>query len=250
MFNDNKAATGVQVRSTGGTMSWAISARKEIILSAGVAHTPQLLMISGIGPASTLQAYNIPVIKNLPGVGQNMHNSCSLGGVVHNITIQMPQVTAEVIEEYINSASGLLTNPGGDIISFERVPERYRRNFTNTTTKALSKWPSDWPETEFVALQIGEQTAEIGMLLTATDSRGNITIQSNSMLDKPIISTNWLLSEVDQEVAVVAYRRGREIWTKMDPNIITTNELVPGANVTSDEDLPQVIRAAVNPVHH
>ncbi|MGG6498183.1 UNVERIFIED_CONTAM: GMC family oxidoreductase N-terminal domain-containing protein, partial [Bacteroidetes bacterium 56_B9] len=61
---ENKRATGVRVTS-GGFIPYTIRARKEVILSAGAFQSPQLLMVSGIGPASTLRRFNIPVIQDL-----------------------------------------------------------------------------------------------------------------------------------------------------------------------------------------
>ena len=70
LFDENKKAVGVQVDSQG--LPYVLSARKEVISSAGVFQSPQLLMVSGIGPAATLQKHQIPVLTNRPGVGQNM----------------------------------------------------------------------------------------------------------------------------------------------------------------------------------
>ena len=69
-FDGSKTATGVQI-SIGGSL-YTLSARKEVIVSAGTFQSPQLLMVSGVGPAGRLQRYNIPVVADRPGVGQNM----------------------------------------------------------------------------------------------------------------------------------------------------------------------------------
>lgn len=68
------------------------------------------------------------------------------------------------------------------------------------------------------------------------------------MHEKPVISTNWLLDEADQQVAVQSYKRAREFWTNV--NITTGPESAPGANVTSDADLLDYIRGAVSEIHH
>ena len=67
---DAKTATGVRVNTAG--WDYVLSARKEVILAAGVFRTPQLLMVSGVGPSKTLQNYQIPVVSVLDGVGQNL----------------------------------------------------------------------------------------------------------------------------------------------------------------------------------
>lgn len=69
-FDSSKRATGVVVVTAG--REYTISARREVILSAGAFQSPQLLMVSGIGPKSTLNGLGIPIIKELPGVGQNL----------------------------------------------------------------------------------------------------------------------------------------------------------------------------------
>lgn len=73
---ENATATGVLVDTDDRTLT--ISAKREVILSAGALQSPQLLMVSGIGPKMTLQQHNIPVIKESPGVGQNLWVSASV----------------------------------------------------------------------------------------------------------------------------------------------------------------------------
>lgn len=77
IFNANKTATGVLVRAA--EMPFQINANREVILSAGAFQSPQLLMVSGIGPAATLQRFNIAVVADRPGVGQNMQDNPLVG---------------------------------------------------------------------------------------------------------------------------------------------------------------------------
>ena len=70
IFDANKRATGVQVDTNGKV--YTLSANKEVILSAGAFQSPQLLMVSGVGPKATLAKHNIPLVADRPGVGQNM----------------------------------------------------------------------------------------------------------------------------------------------------------------------------------
>lgn len=81
-FSANNTATSVEVtsKSDGNGATFFLEARREIVSSAGAFHSPQLLMVSGIGPRSQLEAHNISVIADRPGVGQNMWDhlvSCS-----------------------------------------------------------------------------------------------------------------------------------------------------------------------------
>lgn len=264
LFDDNKHATGVKVQSAG--RDYTLSAKNEVILSSGVFHSPQLLMVSGIGPRETLEKHNIPMIVDRPGVGQNMHDTCNAGGITFPVSVistaireRDAEYEARAVEQFNTNGTGILTNTGGDLLSFERLPDSYRSHLSNTTQSRLAEeWPADWPETEYVLSSTGktlegssdtsENYVSIGILLTGTLSRGNMTIQSKSMLDKPIISTNWLLDEADQEVAVQSYRRIREFWSHV--NITTGPETSPGSNVTSDAEILDYIRRAVGPIHH
>jgi choline dehydrogenase len=263
LFDDEKRATSVKVQSAG--RNYTLSARNEVIVSAGVMHSPQLLMVSGIGPRTTLEKHNIPVVADLPGVGQNMHDTCNAGGITFPVSVISTAIRqrdagyeARAVEQFNKNGTGILTNTGGDVLSFEKLPDAYRSRLSNSTQDRLAQWPADWPETEYVLSSSGttlegssateQDFARIGVLLVGTLSRGNMTIRSGSMLDKPIISTNWLLDEADQEVAVQSYRRIREFWSHID--IATGPEESPGRNVTSDADLLDHIRGAVGPIHH
>lgn len=97
----------------------------------------------------------------------------------------------------------------------------------------------------------GANYGTIGLLILVAASRGNVTISSNSMFDKPVISVNWLLDERDQEIAVQAYRRGRDIWSKFDSSVKTGPEAAPGANMTSYDDILKYITTkGVGAIHH
>lgn len=80
IFNGESRATGVRVNSEG--FVYTLNARREVIVSAGAFQSPQLLMVSGIGPAKTLQRLRIPVVASREGVGQNMW--VSIGSPTHD----------------------------------------------------------------------------------------------------------------------------------------------------------------------
>jgi choline dehydrogenase len=78
-FDSNKTATGVIVEV--GGVQFQINATREVVLSAGAFQSPQMLMVSGIGQREILDRYDIPVIADRPGVGQNMWVSCARSSV-------------------------------------------------------------------------------------------------------------------------------------------------------------------------
>lgn len=121
IFDAKKKATGVVIDF--GGESFLLSAKEEVILSAGAFQSPQLLMVSGVGPASTLKAYNIPVIADLPGVGQNMWDHV-VGGPSFRVNVLTttelsinPMFNAQAVQDYLSEPpKGMLTDGGSDLL--------------------------------------------------------------------------------------------------------------------------------------
>lgn len=124
LFDATKKATGVLVESTGlgsDTVSYSINATKEVIISSGAFRSPQMLMVSGIGSAKTLQSNGITVLADRPGVGQNMWDHPFFGPAydVREVThsnLADPAYAAQATQDYITSRTGILTNVGGDLL--------------------------------------------------------------------------------------------------------------------------------------
>ena len=98
-----------------------IHANQEVIASSGSFRSPQMLMVSGIGPAATLRNNGIDVIADRPGVGQNMWDHFFFGPAydVNTVThsfLGNPAFAAQATQEYITSRTGILTNVGGDLL--------------------------------------------------------------------------------------------------------------------------------------
>lgn len=253
LFDTNKRATGVQVFSERG-QAYTLSAKREIVLSAGAFQSPQLLMVSGIGPASELQKFNIPLLVNSSGVGQNMWDHLDFGPTyqinVEGLTAGYSEFNARASQEYVANRTGILTSPQVEYIGWEKLPAAYRANFTNSTRADLAQFPADWPEVEYEVSQAplgaGSEQVAYGVVLAipvSPLSRGTVTLASNDTKDLPIISPNWLTHPTDQQVAVQAFRRAREMFqTSVIQPLIVGQEVAPGLNVTSDADILEYIR--------
>lgn len=105
MFDSDSRATGVEV-DTGG-LRYVLNAREEVIVSAGSFQSPQLLMVSGVGPAESLQRHGIDVISDLPGVGQNME-----------VSIALFHTGRRIFRERIQAIQGALTDSNQDHVLF------------------------------------------------------------------------------------------------------------------------------------
>ncbi|KAI4753810.1 alcohol oxidase [Aureobasidium sp. EXF-12344] len=255
LFSENKTATGVLVRS--GRLNYVLTARKEVVLSAGAFQSPQLLMVSGVGPAATLQEHNITVLADRPGVGQNMWDHIDIEvtykvGVVGFNTIKNQTYNQEQLDGFRTiPAKSMYGSYGADYIGWEKLPADYRANMSSTARDALAVFPSDWPEIEY----------EIASIYTSTDpedfngygtfvvipvsplSRGSVSLLSNSMLDPPVIDPQWLTNPADVELALQATKRARQIMASsaLAP-IRLGSEVVPGEAVVTDAEILEYIR--------
>ncbi|KAL6160585.1 hypothetical protein ACJQWK_02266 [Exserohilum turcicum] len=260
LFDGRKKATGVAV-TTNGT-NYVLSAKREIVLSTGVFHSPQLLMLSGIGPADTLATHGIPVVSNLSGVGQNLWDQIFFnvlrGLAVPNTGtyLSTPAQTALAVQQYHANASGPYSSAGG-YLAFEKLPPKYRTGFSSRTAKLQDAFPKDWPEIEYIASGFPSGSSEyptigaISATLLTPASRGNVTISSASIADPPVINLGWLTDPADGEVLVAAFKRIREVWgSRAIANYVVGPEIAPGAAVVSDADILTFIRGAVQPIWH
>ncbi|KAF2119134.1 hypothetical protein BDV96DRAFT_371312 [Lophiotrema nucula] len=260
LFDEEKKAVGAVVSTEGN--DYVITAKREVILSAGVFHSPQLLMLSGIGPAATLTNNSIPILSDLPGVGQNLWDQIFFN-VLRGISVPntgtylaTPDQQAVALQQYYSNASGPYSSAGG-YLSFEKLPPQSRTSLSNRTTSLLSGFPSDWPEIEYIASGFPSGVANIttigvisATLLTPT-SRGSVTISSASISDPPVIDLGWLTDEADGEILVAAFKRVREAWNSPAIASITVGpEIVPGDSVTSDSDILSFIRQSAQPIWH
>ncbi|KAJ5675255.1 Dehydrogenase patE [Penicillium maclennaniae] len=271
LFNEHKRATGIRVKQRWGFWNYDITIRamREVIVSAGAIQSPQLLMVSGLGPAETLRDHSIRPIVNLPGVGQNMWDHVFFGPSyqvnVDTFTelTQNPLYVAKQIANYLVFRNGLFTNPSTDYIAFENLPAVSRTEFSPDNEKDLSWFPDDWPEYLVASAYVGNfsdpfrqqpsqgQYGSIVASLVASTSRGNITISSSNTEDPPIINPNWLATETDQKVAVAAYKRIRAaFYSDAMKSILVGPEFFPGLKYHTDADILNVIRNTVMTIYH
>ncbi|KAJ6172749.1 Dehydrogenase patE [Penicillium chermesinum] len=269
-----KRAIGVRVRNI---LDFTLKAAREVIVSAGAFQSPQLLMVSGIGPAETLHEHNITVLADRPGVGQNMWDHIFFGPsypVSVDTFTKMTQDSWYFLTQVFNYfilKRGILTNPSTDYLAFEKLPRALRTTLSDRNEADLSWFPADWPElevsprTDTLLLlltwgtfptrspdqpKVGQYGSIIGSLVAPT-SRGNVTLRSASMNDLPVINPNWLETETDQKLAVAAYKRIREVFhTKAMASVLTGPEYFPGVAVQADKEILDVIKNTMMTIYH
>lgn len=251
-------AVGVEVNTHG--VQYTLSAAREVIVSAGTFHSPQLLMVSGIGPRATLESLQIPVLVDLPNVGQNLLDPISVGVTYPVNTPSAQSLTANpdlapgYVTQYLEDASGPFSSAAG-FLAAERIQNSTRAALSAETQRKLSAYPSDWPEVMYiVGSYVGPNLTTAGATaawMPISFSRGNVTITSASMADQPSINCNWLSDPADAEIAVAAVRRLRDFWETDAANSIKTGEeMRPGSAIQTDEEILASIRQTTNQIWH
>lgn len=271
--NNRKKASGVVVDTQGA--QYVLTATKEVIVSAGAFASPQLLMVSGIGPASDLEKLGIPIIADRPGVGQNLQDHVYFGpsyrvqGQSTSSLVNNATFAADASRQFQEHASGMLTNPSNDVLGWEKFPEPLRNSTLSAEARrTLDRYPADWPEVEYLAIagylgyqnvpggsdpQDGFDYVTMGVALGMPQSRGSVTLASADNTVRPIVDPRYFSNRVDVEVAVAGYKRAREFFntTAVRPFLLDgSQEAFPGPSVSSDVELEQIIKESFLTIFH
>jgi choline dehydrogenase len=247
MVSEGRVA-GVEFRLAGGD-AYA-SARREVVLASGAIGSPQLLQLSGIGPASLLQAHGIPVVHALPGVGENLQDHLQIRAV-YKVS------GAKTLNERANSLVGKI-GMGLEYVLFRRGPMTMAPSQLGVFTK------SD-PSRETPNLQYHVQPLSLDRFgeplhpfpaITASvcnlrpDSRGHVRIVSPDPQAQPSIRPNYLTAESDRMIAANALKLTRRIVGAKAMEKYAPEEFLPGPQIATDEDLARAAGDIATTIFH
>jgi choline dehydrogenase len=230
---EGRRASGVRFRRDGAVES--ARCRGEVILSAGSIGSPQILMLSGVGPGEALNGFGLPVVLDKGGVGANLHDHLQLrlifkvtGIKTLNETYHSLLGRAAMFLEYALFRTGPLTMAPSQLGLFTRSdPSRERANLQfHVQPLSLDKFGD--PLHTFPAL-----TASVCNLQPT--SRGAVRLRSPDPADKPIISPNYLATDADRRVAVDSIRVTRRIVAQPALKPFRPTEYLPGPAVGDDD---------------
>jgi choline dehydrogenase len=246
VFEDHRAAA-VDYERAG--VSHRVSARREIILAAGPINSPQLLLLSGIGPGEALQAMGLAVIRNLPGVGENLQDHLEFYFQISSAPeftlhgAMRPLAKAMIGLRWLLWRDGLgATNhfeSGGFIRS--RAGVKYPDVQFHFVPAAISY------DGQSRADKPGFQ-AHVGTM--RSKSRGWIRLQSTDPHMHPKIQFNYMSTPEDWIEMRAALRHAREILEQPAFAPFRGDEIRPGVNVTSDADIDEFLRASLESAYH
>ena len=244
---DNKRASGVRVQHRGS--SHEIRARREVIVACGAIKSPQLLMLSGIGPRAELEKHAIAVQHELPGVGQNLQDHLKIHSVwrcTKPITYQQvtrPWSKLAIGMRWLISHSGFAASNiweagglirGNDQVDFPNLQYHFAPihcEFEGRRIRMMQGF-----------------TLQVDQLRPA--SRGSIVLNSANPADKPAVHFNYLADDHDLRELREGFQKINELVSQPAFTAFRGERVEPVAKVASDKDIDQWIRATASTDFH
>jgi choline dehydrogenase len=241
-------ATGVAFRRDGRDN--VARARREVILCAGAIGSPQILMLSGVGPHAHLQEMGIPVVHHLPGVGQSLQDHysapiklrCTMPITV-NDTMMSALKKLKTGLEYLMWRRGDLAAISASAALFARTrPELATPDVKLSISTFSAERPQDglhkWSGFTVIAYQL------------RPESRGEITLKSPDPLAAPAMRPNYLAAETDRRAIVDGLKIARGLLASPHMRGYVASEYKPGEAVRGDDELLQYARDNAGTVFH
>lgn len=250
---EGKRATGIEIDRRGQRRR--LMAGKAVVLAAGSVNTPQLLQVSGIGPADHLRSLGIDVISDSPAVGHHLQDHL---GINYTFRAKVPTINQQLRPwwgklrhglEFLLLGRGPLSlslNQGGGFVrsrpGLERPDIQLYFQAISTVTARKGTRPLTEPD-PFPGYAIGLSS-------TRPKARGSILIRSTDPFEHPTIRANAYGEAEDAEAMLAGVKLIRKIATQPALADITAEELVPGASVRSDTELTEDFRTRSGTVYH
>lgn len=248
MLTEGRKVTGVEYRRNG--QLHRITARREVILSAGAVNSPALLQLSGIGPASLLRDHGIEVVSDIPEIGGNLQDHLQL-------RCSWRLTGAKTLNTLANSLWGKMAI-GMDYALRRRGPMTMAPSQLGAFTRSRPDLAT--PDLEYhvqpLSLDAFGQPLHSYPAITASvcnlrpESRGRIAIASADPMDAPKIAPNYLSTEGDRRVAIDSIRLTRRIMAQPAMAAYRPEEVKPGSAADSDADLARAAAEIGTTIFH
>ncbi|WP_448211387.1 GMC family oxidoreductase [Colwellia sp. MEBiC06753] len=245
-----KTAVGIEYKIKQKT--YQLACKKEVIVSAGAFGSPQLLMLSGIGPKSELNKHDIPLVHELAGVGQNLQDHVDILVVNEykdtDIIAYRPKALAKLIPsalKFSTERTGILTSTVAEAGGFiKSSPELNRPDL----------------QLHFIPAAMDDHGRNFNMLcqygvamhacLLRPESRGSVTLYGNAPHLHPKIQLNMLDHPNDQALMITAVKKLREIFAQMPLKDKLGKEIFPGEDCLSDSQILEFLKEKANTIYH
>ena len=253
---ENGRATGVEVAQRGRPRT--VRAEREVILSGGTVNSPQLLLLSGIGPPEELERHGIEVVHGLPGVGRNLqdHVDCVLSWECREpITLyrdlRADRLAASIVRGMVFGEGIVTTFPYEAGAFLKTRPGLVAPDIQLHFMPALEKtanlhFPNPFRRNPIEANH--GLTVRVGPIVP--ESRGTVTLRSADPFEPPRIQPNYLESDADLRTMVAGVRMVRDLMGQPALDRYRGRELAPGEERQTDRDLEAWLRASAMTTFH
>ncbi|SCX73779.1 GMC family oxidoreductase [Variovorax sp. EL159] len=243
-----RRCTGAEVWN--GSEMVTAHATREVILSAGAIGSPQILQLSGVGPAELLRQHGIDVVLDAPGVGANLQDHLQIravykisGAPTLNVLASSMVGKAKIGLEYLLKRSGPMSMAPSQLGAFTRSSPDHEWPNLQYHVQPLSLDAFGEPLHSFPAF-----TASVCNLNPT--SRGTVRIKSRRFEDAPAIAPNYLSTDEDRKVAADSLRVTRRIASQPALARYKPEEWKPGAQYQTDEDLARLAGDIATTIFH
>ncbi|RUM24030.1 FAD-binding protein [Rhizobium vallis] len=243
-----KRCVGVVLQRQGQSVE--VRARREVILSAGAIGSPQILQLSGIGPAGLLKRHGVEVVHDLPGVGENLQDHLQIRAVFKvgnaktlNTLANSLFGKAMIGLEYALKRSGPMSMSPSQLGAFTRSDDSQAFANLEYHVQPLSLDAFGEPLHSIPAF-----TASVCNLNPT--SVGSVRIRSSKPSDTPVIAPNYLSTEEDRRIAAESLRQVRKIVSQPALAKYQPQEWKPGLQFQSDEELTRLAGDIANTIFH
>lgn len=243
-----RRASGLELRVDGQPARADVSG--ELVLSAGAICTPQLLQLSGIGPSALLSGHGIPVLHDLPGVGENLQDHLQIRTAFRisgATTLNERQATlrgkARIALEYAFRRSGPMSMAPSQLGIFMKSDERFDLPNIEFHVQPLSLDRFGEPLHSFPAITVS-------VCNLRPQSRGHVRIVSGDAASHPEIAPNYLSTDADREVAAASITIARRLMQTRRMREFKPEEFKPGADIQDPADLANAAGDIATTIFH
>ncbi len=251
---EKQRATWIRYERRGKTFETRV--RKEMLLCSGALNSPKLLQLSGVGPKRLLEEYDIKLVCDLPGVGENLQEHLGVD-VVYECTQPLtlmdelkPHRFLKHLLMYLFKRQGLLTFNGPLITAFCHTSgDHLQRPDCQLVFFPVYPLTRETHGSKINPTQSKRGMTSMGYPLKP-DARGSVRIQSGDPFQAPKIYHNFLETQRDRGKLIEAVRLQRKLFAQGAFDACRGEEILPGASVRSDEEILEYIRATASGCYH
>jgi choline dehydrogenase len=247
---EGKRAVGVRYIDERSRTAHEVRARREVIISGGTINTPRLLQISGVGPGGLLQQLGVPVVQELPGVGENFrdHYSVRVVGKAKNIKTMNelsrgPALLGQIFRWATRRPSILALSPSHVHVFWKSEEFMEGADLQVVFTPASYK-------AGFVSLLDDFPGMSCGVWQHRPESRGHVRARAADPFVDPEIQPNYLSHPVDRRAMINGVRLARKLLHRPELGHYFDHETLPGPNVESDDEILDFLKQYGSTVWH